>query len=568
MTTKYKYLLPLLSSFLLTACMEDNPAVNSVPKGFEASASIECGTGKVSTRVATASEDTDDGWSFTRFSSTPFRARPLSEISNNEWEWEEALGFFSKSGNMNENEAGTAPFINEKMIYARSLEDNTYATFISGDMQVQLANLRSGSAAYFPYVEDIEEQGIELRWVKDNDLKKIERCIDALIMRRLQTEGGVVSGMNFHFYHAFSSMIISRGDGFSNPPEGLDGIKVCLEKGFSHARLVDYSGNDAYKIFEFYHDPSYQKTEEECREWKTWKSKYSQRENGVTTVKDVWFVLLPGNIINRPMVEYIEIYDDYGILHHISDFALYQQSDKSLYWNERYSLEIKMEGLVPTANPMSIQKWGEDIEIAKRQASGISNQTEFEDFVNTYNNYASRRTNANWERTLAKYGDVTIDENSGDKYWHFYITNDIEFNDKNGLISLLHENDIIDGLNCNLSNVTNEFITTLKGTLQNLNFKVNINDNISGNYGPIVKLIQGGIVSSCNVSGTVNCKNASVGMLAGDINGGSVINSTFSGLLIGKSHGKDKILGSDPSESDFDEFNGNSSSGVMFTSSN
>lgn len=551
----------LLSVF--SSCSEESSIMRDKTP-FEIYASIEGSEESINTRVETASETTDDGWSFTRFSHRVFDARPLSQV-NDEWEWEEALGFFSKSGN---NAVGENSFVNEKMIYARTLEDNTYATFISGDMDVELNGLKSGSAAYFPFVEDIETTGLELRWVKNDDPKKLERCIDGLFMRRLQTEGSTVSGMNFHFYHAFSAMIITRGEGFSNPPAGKDGITVVLEEGYSHARIVDYTGNsNYYKIFEFIYNTGYKKSKEDCKKWETWKSTYSFRQNGVTTIKDVWFVLLPGNIdSNPPKVDHIEIYDDNGIVHDITDFVLYNQSDKSLYGNERYILEIKMEGLKPTVNPVSIIPWGEDVEIAQRQAAGIANKTEYVDFVSAYNTYGTRRNNITSENILMKYGDLTVDE-YGNKYWHFYITDDFEL-ETNGdfRITSLHQNDIIDGLNSKVYNVTKPLFSEIAGTLRNINIYININDTKEGSVGGVTGSLKGGTVTSCSVTGSVNCPNANVGILSGDASEGSIVsNCVFSGLLIGKGTSDNKIFASGNSVNI--DLSNSSSSGVIFSSS-
>lgn len=589
----------LYKSLILSLCMtsfysctqEKDPENFFSSKGLKISAHIENKDGGLQTRVNLNRGDGEDQWSFSRFSDTPFPAKPYSQKENADWEWEEALGFYSNRGNLDLPGSGSGstaaqggPFTNEKMVFGSSLEDNVYSTFISTDMNVDLQGLRSGAAAYFPYTEEMEDKGLELRWV--NNGESLERCIDALIMRQLNTSGNTGSGLSIRFYHAFSEMIITRGEGFDNPPaqvigdngETINGEKIVivLKEGYSHAKLVDYEKREENpvpnynKIFKLVYDENYSKTDEECRRWETWKGTFLSSSSGNTTnnIKDAWYALVPGSFDwYRPQVDYIEIYDNNGELHKITDFTLFDQK-KSLNWNERYVLEIKMEGLVPTVSPVLITPWGADTYVAQRLAAGISNSSEFERFVETYNSYNSpqvKRNSNKYEEILSKYGDMTLNETTGGKYWNFYFNGDFQFTAKNSTITLLHSNDIIDGLNNNLTNVTSQFITTLEGTLQNLNFTVNIKDeNITTFYGPIAKSINNGIITGCNITGTVNCPNAeAVGMLAGSIseNEAKVENCSFSGLLIGKSV-NDKIIAL-PTSSDYG--NNNSSSGIIFS---
>lgn len=558
----YKYSLFLLGITMLS-CSEDGGIKEPVSsKIFEASASIENNETNLTTRVETYYGDGQDYWSFSRFSDRKFKAVPLSQQQNSSWEWEEALGFFSNKGN---NQSSDGKFVNEKMWFTRSLEDDRYATFISTDMDVNLNDLRSGGSAYFPYVEEIESKGLELRWIEE-ETETPERCIDALIMRRINTDGSTVSGMNFHFYHAFSEMVIIRGEGFERPMGGNE-INVYLTEGYSHAVFEDYEPVEEkqtyLKNFRFLYNDDYDavKSREDCKKWGTWKGNFSFTQSGTAAiVKDAWFVLLPGGFdINRPSVDYIELYDNYGTLHKITDFNLYNNDGKRLNWNERYILEVKMEGLTPTCNPVLVEPWGGDREVAQRRALGISSESEFRDFVTVYNGYASGRNS--YENTLSKYGDLTIN-GTGEKYWHFYISEDFEFNEENLTINLLHENDIIDGLNNRVSNVTGTFIKTLKGSLQNVNLSVNIkNETKTGNVGGVIESIDGGNVSSCTVSGTVNCPRANVGLLGGSSSDAVVKNCIFSGLLIGNGS-FDYILGTEPSGM-YDKTL-NSTTGVIF----
>ena len=274
--------------------------------------------------------------------------------------------------------------------------------------------------------------------------------------------------------------------------------------------------------------------------------------------------------MGRPSVAYIEICDNNGDWHKVTDFSLYENNtlgNKKLNWSERYLLEIKMEGLVPTVNPVVITPWAEEKTVAQRDAAGIANISDFSEFVNAYNLYNTNRNTASPEtiQTLSKFGDKTLDSQGNIVSWHFYFIENLEFTRDNTTIQTLHKDDIIDGYNSKLTNLTKPFINNLEGTLLGFDFTVNMKagqDDASTTFGAIATKISGGNVKGCSVSGSVNYPSASVGMLAGDMEGGTVENCSFSGLLIGRST-YNKMIGNTPTGTY--EFKSNSTSGVLFT---
>lgn len=573
----------LVGVLSLASCSQDDEIQNSsIRQGVEVTASIDNGSGDYKTRVEVGKGDGMDYWSFSRFSSSSFDARPYSYYkSNTPYTWEEAIGFYSNKGNLDEGTNGL--FTNEKLVFAKEIGESNSSSFISTKMNIDLNALTSnGTIAYFPYTEDMEEKGLELRWVKNGE--NIERCIDGLIMRRINSGGGnSVSGLDFSFIHAFSEMIIVRGQGFEYPPEGQKAIRVVLDRGYSHAKITDYvSAPDdelryqIYKVFNFVYQPDYEdvKSEEECRKWETWPGKYSITQSGSRPlVKDVQYALVPGGYgQGRPSVAYIEICDNNENWHKVTDFSLYENhsvGDKRLNWGERYLLEIKMDGLVPTVNPVVISPWGEDQKVDQSNASGIGSVSDFNDFVLAYNQYNNDRSGATSEtiKTLSNYGDKTEDTNGNILSWRFYFIDNFEFTRDNPTIETLEENDIIDGYNSKLSNLTKPFIKNLKGSLIGLNFTVNMKssgqDDNTNIFGAVATSITNGSVKGCSVSGTINYPKASVGMLAGEMNGGSVENCSFSGLIIGR-ESYNKIIGTSPTGSASIKSN-NSTSGVLFS---
>ena len=576
----------------LEACSDIEPAYDYSTDGLEIFAGIDTREIEPATRVTVSTGNGTDNWYFNRFSSTPFPAHPLSNPS---YFWEEAIGFYSRYGNkdiMIQEGSGSnvtskpGPFVNEKFSYGRDIAESVYSSFISTKMNIDLNSLTAdGTMAYFPYTPDMEDTGLELRWKKNGtgwgeNYDDKERCIDALIMRRHTSSGNSVSGLDFNFIHAFSEMIIFRGDGFDNPPTTVKNgnkIWIVLEEGYSHARLKDYERSEddnlryeIYKVFDFYYKDGYVKTKEDCRKWETSLGKYSMTQSGTAAkIMDADFALVPGGYgTGRPAVAYIEICDNNGDWHKVTDFSLYENnpSGKKLNWGERYLLEIKMEGLLPTVNPVVITPWDKEETVAQRDAAGIANISDFSEFVNTYNLYNTDRNNASADiiQTLSKFGDKTLDTQGNIVSWHFYFIDNLEFTSSNPNITLLQKDDIIDGYNSKLTNLTKPFINNLEGTLLGFDFTVNMKagqGDTNNTFGAIATKINGGYVKGCSVTGSVNYPLANVGMLAGDMEGGTVENCSFSGLLIGLST-HNKMIGNEPTGTCI--FKSNSTSGVLF----
>lgn len=578
---KYLYLVFIFGMYLGACSEEENIGKVDNNSIFEISAKIEPDAGDYLTRVELNKGDGTDNWSFLRFSSNLLDARPLSQ-KDKPYFWEEAIGFYSNKGNLDEGSDGY--FTNEKLIFAKVLGESSSASFISTKMNINLNDLNAnGTIAYFPYTEDMETEGLELRWIKNGE--SLERCIDGLLMRRITSGGGnSISGLDFSFIHAFSEMIIIRGEGFDTPPEDSKDITIVMDRGYSHAKLKNYERADddnlnytIYKVFDFVYDENYSsiKSEEACREWQAWPGTYSITQSGTRPeIKEVYYALVPGGYgTGRPSLSHIKICDNNGDWHNVTDFSLYENhaiGEKRLNWGERYLLEIKMEGLVPTVNPVVIKPWGEDVYVAQRDAAGISSVSDFQSFVTAYNQYTEQGRDINESdetepiSTLKQFGDKTINKTSGEVSWHFYFIDNIEFTSPNPTIMTLHENDIIEGYESKLTNLSNSFINNLKGDLIGLKFTVNMKYGGTGvetsAFGAIAKKIETGNVRGCSVSGTINYPEASVGMLAGEMNGGSVENCSFSGLIIGRST-YNKMIGTQPT-GDF-KFNSNSTSGVV-----
>ena len=268
---------------------------------------------------------------------------------------------------------------------------------------------------------------------------------------------------------------------------------------------------------------------------------------------------------NKTSVDYIQIYDNSGTLQTITSFSLYNGT-KQLQDGWRYSLEIKMEGLVPTVNPYQILEWGEERDITDERLAGIKDETEFEQWLFAYNTYKESGNDSG----LENFGDK-IEDTDGNVTWHFYLLNSLDL--KNQKLNISKLTDIFDGLGNTISNLSleNGFINELSGNgeLMNINFEgLTVKSNSVSPGGGLVTDMKGGAINDCNVDATV-ISNGPVGIMAATMTGGTVNKATFSGLLIGSasSTGPYKnLLATDPS-GEVSITNTNYSS-IIFTSKN
>lgn len=548
----------------LASCNEELASVsqgsdpNSNPNSREVTVlNITLGDyGEPSSRVVLDTET--DGWSYLRFSTD--RENP------------DRIGFYSLYGNRLA-EDGNGSFINEPMLF-KGYSTDRMASFTSDNMDCDLTSVVwNKTAAYFPYTENMEESGMELR-------KEVAagsfRCEDLLFLSNISQGGSqTVAGMTGNFNHIFSEIVIYRGEGFQNPSD--DEITIVLDRGVSHARLVDnrypddrQGGQNSWKMIELFYDESnsHGLSETECQEWKAWKSPVAGDEN-----ENIFYVIVPTMFADeRTAVKYIKIYDDFGELHYLSQLPLAR--DNKLVNGYKYNIEIKMEGLVATVNPFDITEWNEgegDTDITERHAVGISNPADLNKWAENYNAFKAGGGGEDIEKTLSQFGDKIIG-NDNSIHWHFYITDDIVIQPEDAALykNLKIENfdDILDGQHNTISNLlidgTGLFGTIgSNGRIINLHFDALTVENLTtGAAGGLAENISGGEISGCSIDATV-ISNGPAGILAGSLSSAKVHGNSFTGLVIGKSTSESpKALAGTISSS---EISDNNLAGVLFT---
>ena len=502
--------------------------------------------GHASTRATIT--DVDDQWSYVNYFTTG-----------------DLMGFYSSGGNSLEGGKG---FNNLKLEYdAGKKQFNNLTEGVEFSPSYMNG---SNIFMYFPYADDIGGRGIELRREKDDNVKDENneskrrnlRCEDFLSAYSIEMSG-TVDGQEMALYgqfkHAFSELIIMRGEGFDNPPAGKWRITAVLNVSCTHLKVnVTDDPWSCTPQLVFYDDNLHGLSQDDAYGWNAWHG----GNYGITTQdpegKPAWYIIvptLPG--AQRSIVEYIELYDNDGHLQRVSSLQLYNNS-KSVEPGWRYPMEITMTELVPTANPTNIAPWGEDVNLTDERKRGINDESEFAQWVRDYNAYLlspdeTKITN------LLKYGDSSVDSDGNNRSWHFYVLSDLDmskykpYDEEDGgtadsqtcIIQQLK--DILDGTSTTLANgkflnhtikgLSKTFIDSMEGngSLQNFDFaSPEVRSETSETpAGILVNTMNGTSVVNCNIdNGTMFHPDGPAGMIVGSINGGMVKGCTIDGFLV------------------------------------
>lgn len=521
---KFYRIISLVLVFMLSSCNYEEDSILS--KGKDS----DCLYATIENNIITSSRallDSQDGWSIVSFTQN------------------DVIGLYAKTGNMDGGGFSNAPMMFSRVVNGTFQFDNP-------DLNMDRSKFQANATMfYYPYVADIEANGIILR----SDENGINRCKDILMMENLNSNDlNNKLQLSGNFHHLFSELIIVRGEGFENATN--KDIWVVLNEGFTRLKFIDNpSTNGAevrnmWKIPSLYFDERDGLSQEECRKWQAWEGKAFEPYEGAGA-KEAYYVMLPNlyeyrisgqnTLITHPVVDYIQIYDNNGELQTISSFTL-NGDTKQIKNSVRYPIEIKMEGLVPTIYPYAILPWEEPDNITDERTVGINNENDFLEWLKIYNQYTSNQNSgSDYDEQLKLYGDQHINESTKEVTWYFYILNDLNFLKINENVRISKLTDVIDGLGNKISNLslTDSFIEEISdnGRIANLTMRgltVN-NSSKTGNdgIGALTNNLSGnGAIINCDVDATLkaNCK---VGLLAGSASGGTVDGCIFSGLLIG-----------------------------------
>ena len=514
------------------------------------------GSSRASTRFIRTS--TDDQWSFTDFTKG------------------DEMGLYASGGNWLNGEQNT-PFNNQELIYdgiSQFNSPNGMTAFSPSGMKGNEVYM------YFPYCQSMNTTGLELRQRADSDGSI--RCIDLLSASTLTMEGyqgGNLTALYGTFQHAFSELIIMRGEGFDNPPTSTESIDysritAVINTGVTHIK-VNFSTENGWSCnpeLVYNEGSEFVDSMNEAQAWDAWKG----GNYGITELdkegKEAWYVIVPTLKSNRSIVEYIELYNNDGQLLRVTSLKLSGGNTKYVEPGWRYPLEITMNELVPTVNPFPIQPWGETVDLTDERTRGINNIAEFAKWIADYDAYLEDSSNPDNIQALLAYGDMTTDGDTKEVTWEFYILSDLDFKnytlttdelESNVIIPMLKnaslnsQSSLLSGgnfLNYKITGLKNTFIGNMeKASLMNTDFVspyISYKDTNTSSVGIIVNSMDSSIVTNCNISnGRLFNPGGPGGLVAGSINGGSINNCTVSGFLTVSSYAMNGIVGTNPTDS-------------------
>ena len=510
------------------------------------------GSESVSTRFVRT--DIDDEWSFTDFTVG------------------DKMGLYASGGNWLEGNQ-SSPFDNQELIYDGDSRFNSP----NGESAFSPSGMKGNEVyMYFPYCPEMNTTGFELRQQVDESI----RCIDFLSASSITMEGvqgGTETALFGSFHHAFSELIIMRGEGFESPPESTANtdysrITAVINSGVTHIK-VNFSMENGWSCNpELIYDDenaNYVTSLSEAKEWDAWKG----GNYGITQLdpvgKEAWYVIVPTLSSNRSIVEYIELYNNDGQLLRVNSLKLSGGNTKYVDPGWRYPLEITMNELVPTVNPFPIKPWGETVDLTHERTRGINDITEFTKWVTDYNAYLADPDDQDKVQSLLAYGDMITDGDTQAVTWEFYILSDLDFTNyttvneiENNVIipslknaSLNGQKSAISGgkfLNYKIMGLKNTFVGSMENaSLMNVDFvdpAIFYDDNNTSSVGVIVNSMVNSEVESCNISnGTLFNPAGPGGMVAGTINGGSITNCSVKARVLSvKSSAVNGIVGEAP----------------------
>lgn len=507
----------------------------------------------------------------------PASTRATTQYDQNEsqdqWSYldfseDDALGFYAavKSGD---------PLINIEMTYRRTEEDQKadgsfdYEFKPAGGVTIEPERLKSSDIfMYFPYSPAISTDGgyeLRTRMQPYSGARFPDgpwRCVDFLTASGVSAADYAEGLLTGQLFHAFSELVILRGEGFDKPktPAGStddpERIVVRLKQAYTHVKILNTTNPWSCKVA-FVSAPNADGTSQDpdgntldAHIWEAWKGGNFSQTEGDTEGREAWYVILPttggAGSDARSQIEYIQLYDNEGVLQTIKDLPLHDDPAAGTsritgrlteHW--RYPIEVAMQELVPTVFPYTVEKW-EDKDITNERTRGIYAQN-FDKWLNAYNAYLNTPDNASLKNALKAYGDWITDDNGS--RWHFYLFEDIDLgsypdNTDDPIIPTLK--DVLDGKTSpaaspvTLRNLKRPFVGTLSGKLASLLFDAEapyLELSRTDPAGCVVNYNEG-TIEYCTVNQGYLSSRGPVGMIAGS-NAGIINHCSATGVVAG-----------------------------------
>lgn len=514
----------------LSGC-ENNPGED---KDFNASTTSEVyiSLGEVKESSTRVTHDIYDNWSIATFSSG------------------DVVGFYTLKGR--QDPANDSKFdqsvVNEPMYYEGRI--GNYYRFSNPDIVLDALTVGGTySRMYYPFIPDMPStsdkskiRGIPLR---QTDSDGIVKCVD--FMYSNNTSITLSNGMLQPTFNHYCGVIgIQRGEGFKRASERE--IYVVMQEPYTDIRITQNSETSSFDytiqnsdsesddiLISINPDKPNQKVNKN-RVWQCWQGNDYQ---GTET----YYVLVPPGVVS-----YVLLQNDLGEWKAVSDFYLSGTGSKNISSNYRYMLNLSMQGLVPVVRPIFIGEWNEEIKITDDRKVGIQSVEEFETWVSVYNTYIEKGRDEDYLDRLIPFGDAVRTGADGPVSWRFYINDNLPLQ-TTGFYTITRLEDILEGssvyTNYSVSNLRHTLIEEMAegGELRALDFdELYVIDTTPGAQdvcGGLIRNMEGGIVSHCNVRNGIIVSDKKTGMVAGAIHGGTVEDCFLSGDVIGSASDSD-----------------------------
>lgn len=549
-------LIAALSIVSMTACAELEPEVTPSKVTDGGPAVVYASIGTIETPVTRVTKNTYDQWSTVTFNQG------------------DVTGLYAVKGRRDDQntEDYDNPIQNGMMFYEGG-SSNSYR-FSNSDIVISPSVVSSNySIMYHPYYEDMpdpEDDTTQTGLVLRKNDNGIEKCVDFMqtsirysttstsstTSPQLPLSNGLLKPS---FYHYMSQLVIQRGEGFKGARD--ERIWVVLKDPFTDIRIRRSTGAYSYSLQNTLESenislPSVSSVDK-YRVWETWEGNiYSNGEKSN-------YVILPPR-----EVSYILIQDRNGVWQKVTDFYLGTETDltsKIPTGNNRYVVNISLQGLDVVVRPVIIEEWRDPVVITDQRDAGINSMAEFNSWLALYNSYTEDRNRAN-EEQLSDYGDASVNTVTGETTWTFYINVDLDFKDYPDS-KIIRLDDTLMGssvyLNYTISNLNHPWIGQMgeKGALKALDFRDLYIVDTGGNEsstGGLVREINGGKIENCNIYNGIIVSDKPAGMISGTIENCEVKNCVISGQTIGTSTASSPysgLFGSDPVNSVINEVN-------------
>lgn len=483
---------------------------------------------------------------------------------------------------------GKYRFNNERLVFGNG-------AFTSDIFQFYDENSLGRSFSYYPYRENIENEGgvsvfLSEDEIKDAKYKQEKIARDFLITQRSRKDGINDSGSR-NFYHAFSVVRIRLGKGYEELAKGDSGknpkVYVQLKKMVKALRIDwDHLWNestDLYLAMRLIYDDDVSTEARRLRALPT-TATYDGREETVFDVVVPCFPMIdwrfpsgfigsnsmglnPGEAGGVTVESIILRYDsddgetelELPVDNSETFVQTFEGSSGSPTTTHRlrgtffYTVLVEKVGLNTTVRSYDVQSWKTG-EIPVTMPNGITSVDDFSEFLLVYNRLFPEKANGYTSeeisqklqdsesddvKTIKKFGDTA----KGGYEFTIYITADIDYRNAgdNSSPRISHMYLPIDGRGHTLANVQlsgGGFIGTMHSALKDIRFeglRVTQSSDRSAPIGLIADVMESGSqISGVTVEGGWLQANASsaVGAAVGEMKGGDVSRSKFSGYIL------------------------------------